>query len=262
MKRRLFSVSSLLLLGASAAAAAEPPLRICIDEAPQAPWRVADRDGRLRGNGLEFMFLKLLGEKGWDLRLLVRPWKRCLSDAREGAVDLIMAVSYTADRSAYLRYPMKEGLPDAAQALRHDAYSLLVPAQAEVQWDGLHLQLPGGRLVGVQSGYSVALNVKALGYLPDESSRTALGTLERLLKGQVQAAVVQRSEALYLMRSQPELARRLRVLEPELTVRVYYLGAARAFADGQPDRWAALQQAAVAVRNTPEYQRALAATLP
>lgn len=260
MKRRLFTAVGLAAL--TKAKAQAEPLRICVDEAPQAPWRVPDGDGRLRQQGLEFQFLHLLALRGWPMQVQVRPWKRCLSDARDGEVDLIMAVSYTAERSTYLRYPMKEGLPDAAQALRHDAYNLIVPAQAEVQWDGLHLKLPAGRRIGVQSGYSVALNVRALGYIADEGSRTAGGTLDRLLRGQVQAAVIQRSEAKVLLHAQPELARRLRLLEPEVTVRVYYLGAARRFAEKQPERWLQLQQVAQEVRDSPEYQRALAATLP
>lgn len=246
-----------LALGLMATAQAEeserPTLRICMDDSAHAPWRVAEADGRVRNQGLEFGFLRLLGERGWHLQPRTLPWKRCLADARAGDVEGVMGVSYTPERVMYLRYPMRNGEPDPERAVRRIRYVLVVARGTEASWDGLQLAIPAPRRVGVQAGYSTAALVRELGLEVDEGARSVSGLLERLLANQVQAVVLSQTE----LTQQLGLRERVRVLEPALPPRVHYLALSAVFERRRPALAEALWRDVAKVRESAEFQRLL-----
>ena len=233
-------------------------LRLCVDEAPSAPWRMTDADGRVRTQGLEFDFLRLLAEQsGLEFRVLLRPWRRCLQDVRTGQVDAVLAISHTPERAEFVRFPLQNGQPDPQFAMRLDQYAFVAPQGARLRWDGVKLELPPGAKVGVQSGYSGVLLAQRLGAAVDEGARTAEGTLERLLQGQIQAALLPRAEVLRLLAQRPPWAQRLSLLEPPLPNRAYYLGASLAFSRRHPERLLALWRDVAQVRDSAEFRRLL-----
>ncbi|MBB5204561.1 polar amino acid transport system substrate-binding protein [Inhella inkyongensis] len=259
-----------LLLGLHLSVAAQPDLdggrrglylRLCVDEAPSAPWRVPDADGRVRGRGLEFEFLRLLAEQsGWEFRVLLRPWRRCLQDVRTGQVDAVLGISHTADRAEFVQFPHSNGQVDPQLAVRVDQYAFVAPSASKLRWDGAQLELPPGAKVGVPAGYSGAQLLRRFGAAADESSRTAEGTLERLMQGQIQAALLPRAEAQRLLAERTQWAQRLSLLEPALPARAYYLGASLEFARRHPGRLRDLWRDVALVRDSAEYRRVLAQT--
>lgn len=239
------------------ALAADSVIRVCIDDSPHPPWRVPDADGRLRSRGLEFDYLHMLGaETGLRLQPLVQPWRRCLSDVRSGDVDAVMAISHQRDREAFIRYPMRDGEPDPARAVRQIQNVLVVAADAAANWDGQHLLLQGGKQIGIQAGYATATWVREQGFKVDETARTVRGTLERLLGRQVQAVLLSRTAFLHQLQQEPSLQPRLRMLAPSLPARVHYLGLSSAFAQRHPELPELLWSAGVRVRESAEFRKA------
>ncbi|MBB5204922.1 polar amino acid transport system substrate-binding protein [Inhella inkyongensis] len=224
MDRRSLCLLGLALAGA-AQAAGTGVLQVCIDETPHTPWRLAAPDGRLSGKGLEFEFLELLATRGWDLQWRLRPWKRCMVEAQSGQVDLVMGASHTAERAQVLRYPMTGDQPDAARAVRSDQYQLVVRASQAARWDGERLLLEGPQRMAVQLGFSSVKLAQALGFEPEERARTTQGVLEHLLRGQVPVALLLHTELQQFWRDEPGLAARLRLLDPPLAPRPYFLAA-------------------------------------
>lgn len=259
MTRCLLLVLALAGVGGVRAEEPERPvLRLCVDDSAHAPWRIAESDGRVRNQGLEFDFLRLLGERGWTLQTRVLPWKRCLADVRVGEVDGVMAIAYTPERGMFMRYPMRSGEPDPERAVRRVRYVLVVARGTEVQWDGLQLKIPSGRRVGVQAGYSTAALVRELGFDVDEGARSASHLLERLVAAQVQAVVLSQTELNAQLATQPGLRERVRVLDPSLPPRVHYLGLSALFERQRPALAEALWRDVAKVRESPEFQKLLA----
>ena len=62
-----------------AAAAMADELRICMTDVPHAPWRIADADGRLREQGLDFWLLRQFAQRsGWTFKVQRSSGRRCI----------------------------------------------------------------------------------------------------------------------------------------------------------------------------------------
>jgi len=218
-------------LGPVAAASAQA-LRVCMADVPHAPWRIPDADGRVRDKGLDFWLLRRFAQRsGWTFTVQHSSGRRCMQELAEGHSDALLGLSYLPERAQLVRYPMKDGHPDESLALRLDSYSWFVTRAGRLPGDGGALQLPAGALVAAQSGHSIVQVLTGMAYQVDDSARTVLPNLRKVLDGKVLAAALHTLEADRELALSADLRQQLRRLAPPLSVRPYYLVFSHGFAE-------------------------------
>ncbi len=264
--RHLLRALLLMLWVCVGSAHAEEPrtLRVCLNDVPHIPWRMADAEGRIQREGLDFVFLDLLSKRsGLQIQIALLPWKRCLAELKNGERDAVLSMSHLPEREELGVFPTRRGALDTSLALRHNRYSWYVVKASPLRWDGQRLSgLPADSLlVGVQSGYSIASVVRELGFKADEGARTAEANLEKLARGHVQAAALQVNEADRVLRANPALAARLRKLEPLLQERAYFTVFSHAYWRRNPRQVLDLWRDIAAVRDSAAYRQAEARAL-
>ncbi|MBB5204560.1 polar amino acid transport system substrate-binding protein [Inhella inkyongensis] len=253
----------LLALAISWPAVQAETLRVCLNDVGHPPWRDSDAQGKAKRSGLDFVFLKLLGERsGVRIDVDLLPWKRCLADVKSGNQDAILGISYLLEREELGHYPQLSGQPDPSLAVRFDRYAWYAAADSGIHWDGKILHgVTAETLVGVPSGYSIAVQVKQLGLKVDDAARTSQANLEKLARGRVQLAALQAREADQLLAMSPKLAQQVRRLEPLFQDRAYYMLFSRLFVARSQRPLPLWWREVVAVRDSAEYRRAESAAL-
>jgi len=222
--RRWVLISALL---ACAAQAQEParPLRLCADEAPLYPWRLAEprRAGALPA-GLDFLLIERAAARmGLALELSLMPWRRCQTELQRGGQDAALGMSFRSDRMLFAVFPWRDMAADETLRMRRESYSLYVLAQEGPAWDGHRLLGKGELVVGAPSGYSVVEQLQAMGLKVDEGTRSVEANLEKLLKHRVQALALPTGEGDEALKRDARWAQRVQRLDPPLVEKSYYL---------------------------------------
>ncbi|MBB5205191.1 polar amino acid transport system substrate-binding protein [Inhella inkyongensis] len=257
--RALPALLALVGLNPAEAQAPEPrALRVCLNDVPHIPWRMADEAGRIQREGLDFVFLDLLARRsGLQIQIALLPWKRCLADLKSGEQDAVLSMSYLPEREELGVYPMRLGVIDERLALRHNQYSWYVLQGHNLRWDGRKLSgLSPEALVGVQSGYSIGTVVREQGLKVDEGARTAESNLEKLVRGRVQLAALQVNEADRVLRKRPDLGARIQKLQPLLQERAYFTVFSQSFWGRYPRTVLDLWRDIATLRDSKAYREA------
>lgn len=84
------------------------------------------------------------------------PWKRCLSQLEEGAVDAVIA-SYRPEREQIGQYPFKQGQPDSSRAFNEHQTCLVKRPQDTWTFDGKEVRGIDTLVVGRPLGYAPVL---------------------------------------------------------------------------------------------------------
>jgi polar amino acid transport system substrate-binding protein len=249
MKHIRFTVllATLLLLTQSGVAA-EPTVKICHENEDSFPWLFKDRQG------LTVALIQIAERSyGGKVELIPLPWKRCLNEAKNGAIDGILKISYSAERTEFLVYPMTGDKPDANKRLLNDTYSLYrMRGSAAANWDGKSLKIDG--LVGAQSGFSVVQQLITLGARVDDAIRSADGNLTKLVNGRVVAVALQTNEGDISITSNPELAGKVEKMAPVLVEKPYFLAFSKQFVATDKTAHQKLWDAIAAARESAEYK--------
>lgn len=208
------------LLYASPSQAAEV-MKFCFESADVHPWRTVG------AKGLNFELINAAAKKaGVQVEYLALPWKRCLAELKANAVAGAFAASFKADRLEMGAYPGVQAPgaaePDASKRLYMDSYVVVRKKGASVQWDGKSFSALDGT-VGIQLGYSVGDQLKALGLVVDDGSTALRELVLKLLAGRVGAIAIGGSDAKSLALQEPKLARQIEVLPIPLVEKPYYL---------------------------------------
>lgn len=245
--------------GAMASAAESPDvLRVCLNEVAHPPWRSADATGRVVRSGLDFIFLDLLAQRA-NLRMQISlyPWRRCLADLKSGEQDAILSISHLPEREELGVFPTRQGQPDLGLALRYNEYHFYVVQGSKLRWTGQQLQGLGAEdRVGVQSGYSIGSVLRDQGLKIDEGARSAQANLEMMLRGRVAAVALQTNEADRVLGLNPDMARRIRKLQPVIQVRAYFTVFSHPYWQRDPTRVLRLWRDIAAVRDSKAYRQA------
>lgn len=249
-----------LLLGLQAQAAQPQLLRVCQNDAAHVPWRLPEPGGaKARRAGLDFVFLDLLAQRlGLQLQITLAPGRRCLAELRAGQQDAILGISFLPERELDGVFPRgSDGRVDEKRAIRFDQYAWYVPTHAELNWDGRRLLLPRGSVVGVQSSNSIGAELKRQGYRIEDGARTAEATLEKLVRGRIEAAALLSSHADAVLQRVPGWNSQIRRLDPALARRAYFMIFSHAYAElrgaaGMAALWLDL----LAVRDSSSYRQA------
>lgn len=257
-------VGLMLGLMVQAGAAAEPLLRVCVNETAHPPWRESDPLGRPLRSGLDYVFLAQLSTRsGYRVQVDPMPWRRCLEAVQSGSQDAVFGISYLPERDHLGIYPPPAGAPDERYAVRRFDFSWYVRRDSPARWDGQQLSgLPHPVRVTAQPGFSIAQVVRGKGYSVRETARSSEGNLHLLLQGEADAAALQTHEADRVQALDPALVRGVRKLEPILQQRAYFVVFSRRFHAADPQRALRLWQQMVEVRDSEAYRQAEARVLP
>lgn len=235
-------------MAATPAIASEPTLKICHENEDSFPWLFKDRVG------LTASLIKIAEKTyGGKVELVPLPWKRCLDDAKNGAIDGVLKISFSADRTEFLVYPMAGDKPDASKRLLNDSYSLYrVKGSTAVSWDGKVLKADGA--IGAQSGFSVVKQLQTLGARVDDSIRSADANLTKLVGGRVAAVALQTDEGDISLASNAELTGKLEKMTPVLVEKPYFVAFSKQFYAKDKAATQKLWDAIAVARESSEYK--------
>ncbi|NLR76941.1 hypothetical protein [Leeia aquatica] len=245
---RLFAVSILLGLTALPVHA----FRLCVPEQDFYPLMVLQgRDGTaVRLTNMVFDQLDM------SLEVVHRPITRCLQELQHNLVDGFLASPFTPERSQMGVFPLKDqdGLPDERLATLEWTYALYRRKGDTVGWENRRFTGLNGPL-GISSGAAITLTMRQQGVEVDDGASTVILNLEKLAAGRVQASLLPRSVADYLLLHTPKLQATIEQAHPEVATGKLYLLLAKDWFQRNPilaqQLWAAFPK----VRRSKAYQR-------
>jgi polar amino acid transport system substrate-binding protein len=155
--------------------------------------------------------------------------------------------------------------PDAGKRLNSDRYILLRRHGSRANWDGRAFSDMDGP-VGIQLGYSVGDQLRALGVNVDEGAQKAIELAQKLAAGRLATAAMLEGEAKTLLDQSPVLAGQLEILPIPLVDKPYFLMLSHDLVKKRADFAKRVWNEVETVRNSREYQKlereALAANRP
>lgn len=164
----LLSVSSL-------AQAQSPRFILCVDQT----WYPFTYLMSYRAGGV---FVDIVEEAGdrLGLKVRVRPvdWGRCMEHVREGTVDAVLGISYVADRTSFLQYPMNGSEIDTRYSLSTLDDAVVTLQSQNYEYDGNPHSLP--QPVRIPNGYALVDTMRALNIEVDDSSQGDQANLIKL----------------------------------------------------------------------------------
>ncbi len=194
-----------------------PALVFCAEDENSYPWMLKDRAG------LNQRMMGLLAEHlGLRIDIERQPWRRCLVSLRAGLVDGAFKASFSEERLAMGRYPMKDGQLDLSRRMLDESYHLYRRKGSAVTWDGAQLRPLSGK-VGAQAGFSIVGVLRKLGAEVDEGSKVPEVILTKLRLERVEAAALQTQQGDHLLRTQAALGAAIERTGPPLVSKPYFL---------------------------------------
>nr|WP_315464605.1 transporter substrate-binding domain-containing protein [uncultured Rhodoferax sp.] len=248
MKKSTVALAALSLSLVANSTMAQSAMKICHENEDSYPWIFKDRAGLT--TSLLKMAEKVYGAK---VDVVALPWKRCLDDARSGAIDGVVKISYAADRTDFLVYPMAGGAPDASKRLLNDSYSLFrMKGSTAAAWDGKALKVDGA--VGAQTGFSVVKQLQTLGARVDDGTRSADANLTKLVGGRVAAVALQSEEGEISVTSNPEFNGKVERVSPVLVEKPYFVAFSKQYYGKEEASAKKLWDAIATARESAEYK--------
>ena len=249
----------LLALSASAqpALAREGPagLTLCQEDADNYPWTTT------RGPGYTNHLLDAVGKRlGVSISYVRKPWRRCLLETQQGAVDGVLDIAWMPEREALGAFPMQKGKPDVRLRLHDDSYSLFTRVDSKLNWDGKQFNLQAPR-IAAQVDYSVVPPLRGLGVQVTESAKGAVDILRLVALGNTDGAALLTREGLYQLSRHPDLARQIKRSPVPIFNPPMYLMVSRTIADKHPAWTQLLWETIASVRESPEFQQQVAPLL-
>ncbi|MES2296135.1 MAG: transporter substrate-binding domain-containing protein [Pseudomonadota bacterium] len=231
-------------------AATSAPLRLCFEDAPQAPWSMPD------GSGLNFDLLKRVEKLTGEHFLIVpRPWKRCIEETRNGVMDGIVSAADSPERRSFTLPPMlPSGAPDNAKAIYEDQAIVYLRVGSGAAWDGKTFINPG-RGVLAQRGYLLVDVLRARGEQVLDSIKTGEEGLRILAAGGADVAVLLGRSAEEMARKDPRYRERVEMAKLPFFTFSFHLLINKKTYEGNPKRIEAIWNAIRTVRESADYRK-------
>ncbi len=180
---------SLLLLLTCSMAGAET-IHLAYADTESFPYQIGNSNRISAQPGIAVDIIQTIArQNNWTVELERLPGKRVLYSLEQGEIDGAFIFSYNAQRSVFIRYPMRDGKPDHEKRIATLSYYLYTLNDSGVTWDGEAFSQLNGPL-GADLGYSIVGNLKALGY-PVEETPGTLNNLKKLMAKRIPAYVGQ-----------------------------------------------------------------------
>lgn len=193
-------------------------IKIAIDENRWFPYTFVDNQNKPSGVHVDIVNQALV-ELGYTPVWNFYPWKRCLYNAENGDVDMIVSSSYKKERTDYLQYP-----PDASTAKKSEwrvtlaEKVVVVTASSNYEFNGDAKSLP--EPVRVPLGYATADQLINEG-LHVETATKSLANLRKLLRDNSGCAIMVPTTANYYLQN-PEFKGKLKINKTPLTSKSYF----------------------------------------
>lgn len=154
------------------------------------------------------------------------PGGRLLALMQENVIDATVMLSFNPERLGIAAYPMLGDVADPAYQIATLTYAFYVRSDSNVMWDGKSftgLAHP----IGANLGWSIANDLIKM-KLPVEQAKDTQNNFNKLLLGRIDAFAIQTSIGnAYVERHQ--LTDRVKLLEPPISSKPYYLVFSRAW---------------------------------
>lgn len=255
MREWIWGPMILLSIVSAAEAADTRPNRVTLASTPESIPSVR-QDGQIidpERPGFRIALLREAGSRcGSEVEFSPMPWPRALEATRTGAVSGAFAASYSAERAAYAAFPLLEGQPDSARAMREQIYFLYTAADTTVSLKDGKLDSPTARLVVERGSIGVAL-ARSLGAEPIEVANYA--TMLRMVAERRETAMLGvdhhvRSAA----RREPQLSNQIRQVAPFVGRFHNYVMFGRKFKDDHNMFVECFWTEIAKIRATPQYR--------
>jgi polar amino acid transport system substrate-binding protein len=218
MKLLILLIGAALLASNSMAGGLLQKVVLCHEEEDSYPWILKERQG------LDLLLLDMMGkELNIQFQMKPLPWVRCLHELKNNHVDGAFKLSFSLDRLALGRYPMRGAKANRAQRLHSDSYSLYRLKGSSIDWDGERLTHLNGGVVGAQTGFTIISQLKELGAMIDDQTRSAEVNFKKLLAGRVVAVALHTKEGDMELGLKPDFSRGIERIVPPLIKKDYYL---------------------------------------
>jgi polar amino acid transport system substrate-binding protein len=188
--RQLLRLATGLFVGCLALVAQACPINIVYSDQASPPYYLGNGELIPEHPGVAVELLNLAAAKmGCKINWKRLPGRRALRELEAGSVDAMLLLSYSPERAVYAVYPMAGATPDATYSLATLSYSVYVKRGEVLKWDNKQFS-PMPTLIGANSGYSVAEELRNLGLHVEETPSTT-SNLRKLLMGRINAYVGQ-----------------------------------------------------------------------
>jgi polar amino acid transport system substrate-binding protein len=235
MKKLSLLLVMLLLSGLNFSILAEETLIISCEDKEEFP--------NFLGNSLEIDWkkpgivpemLKMVEKKvGVKFTFRRSAWKRALEvELKEGTTQGLFTASYKKEREAFGAYPMKDGKPDVSKSFYNTKYVFYKLKGSAAIWDGKELKNLKGN-ISVPRGYSIGADLKAMGYVVEESDY-AFNDLKKVAAGRVEVCAELELQADNILESNPDLAAKIEKISPPIVDKPYYLMLSNQFVAKNP----------------------------
>jgi polar amino acid transport system substrate-binding protein len=226
-------------------------LLFCHENGHAYPW-VMHSNGE--SSGLDIELLNLVAkELNIDIQYLSLPWKRCLNHLETYKVDGAFAASYKQERLNMGRYPMTaKGHLDANRRIHTSGYSLYVPYQSKLGWNGdTFINLDGA--ISIQNGFSIGDKLKRLDVRVVEF-HGPMANLLKVKEKRVAGSALQSDRADHILAQNPELAAAVKKYPIPLSSKPYYLMLSFYLVREHPDFAEQLWNTLEIMRESPEMK--------
>ena len=159
-------------------------ITFCYEEDENYPWIMKDRPSYIAI--MMDMVEELVGVK---IRMVGKPWKRCLLEMQLNAVDGVVNASYVAERMEMGVYPGSGGNPDRSLRMLQTSYSLYRLRGSTVNWDGVKISNLNG-VIGAQTSFSIVEQLRKSGIPVDDSSKKGSDLFRRVREGSLAGAAM------------------------------------------------------------------------
>ena len=185
-----------------------------------------------------------VAQAGCSVKLSRTSNLRVLRSVESGDIDGAILFSWDAERGHLMVYPMKGEEPDTARRLATLSYYFYRRKDGKFTWDGSTIKNPDNLPIGINTGFSIADQLKKLGVRLDEV-QTADQNLGKLRLGRIGAYAMQEHIADPAIQ-QLHLEGEIEKLPIPLSTKTYYLTFSRKFYAAHPEIaekiWAAIAE--------------------
>lgn len=253
--RKLFSVtlyvlSSLFFASFASASSVQQEITICYEDQKYLPYvqpvPVEQRGkppilGRL--GVIPDLVITATQTLGLQVNFVNLPWKRCIREIENSAVDAIFAAIWLPERDRWGRFPKVSGELDETLYLLKLKYQVYVNSSSALSWDG---QQFSGVKNGVSAplGYVANKRLEQLGVLPKKSFLPREG-LNLVALNRLDGYVVDEAIGNHII-AESKLASNVRALEKSFMKADLYMPVSHRWYEQNPELtkklWVALKQ--------------------
>jgi len=160
VKKFIVFLSFLIMLSPISGFCQPREINILTDQGYWYPFSFAE-EGQAKGLYID-MIEKAVMNLGYKPKFYPKPWKRCLSDAKNGKYDAIVGASYKLERAEYLIYPDDaKTAKNSLWRITQVEYVAITHSNSSYTFDGDVKSLP--QPIRAPLGYSIVDDLKKAG---------------------------------------------------------------------------------------------------